>query len=227
MKTACYLLGLAVLVLGAEASHAERLAARPGSGEKSLKALIKFPELKGDTSAVIRCAARVQHDGRMKDNGCVAASPADQIFATPVNEAARKARLMPAIADGREREVYFQYRVEFIKKGAEQTINIYPNPGVQENIDAYGPWHIAAQREIGKEQWQDECPERAQYLVWLKGHVSADGVQSNLSLTHGSGIRPTPRCQQAILDTVEKSLFFPALTEDEPVPSTYVEPFGN
>ncbi|MEX2495442.1 MAG: hypothetical protein WD448_05095 [Woeseia sp.] len=214
-------------ILAAGDSAAERTAARIGSGEEALPALIEFPELKGDTTAVIRCAARIQKNGRMKDNGCAASSPADQIFAVPVTKAARKARLLPAVADDREREIYFQYRVEFIKKGDDETINVYPNPGVQENIDAYGPGHVAAQREIGTEQWQKECPARTRYLVWLKGHVAADGTRSNLSLTHGSGLNPTPRCQQAILDSVGASFFFPALADGEPVPSTYVEPFGN
>jgi hypothetical protein len=49
----------------------------------------------------------------------------------PINKAAKKARLTPAIADERNPEVYFQYRVEFIKKGDEAIVNVYPNPGVQ------------------------------------------------------------------------------------------------
>jgi hypothetical protein len=207
--------------------RAERTAAVLGEGEKSLSQLIEFPELKGDTTAVIRCAARVDGNGKMKDNGCAATSPADQVFIVPINKAARKARLMPAVADGRKKEIYFQYRVEFINKGDEQTVNVYPNPGVQENVEAYGAAHVAAQRAVGKEEWQDVCPERAQYLVWLKAHVAEDGTPSNLSLTHGGGLKPTPRCEGAILASAESSLFFPALAGGEPVPSTYVEPYGN
>lgn len=217
-----------VLFLLASPSRAERIPALLPEGEESLQALIEFPELKGDTTAVIRCAARVESNGRMRDNGCVANAPADELFIVPINRAARKARLSPAVADGRAMEIYLQYRVEFTKTGDEQTVRVYPNPGVKENIEAYGPEHVAAQRAIGKEEWQDVCPERAQYLVWLKGHVAEDGSQSNLSLTHGAGLSPAPRCRQAILDSVAASVFFPALAEDgEPVPSTFVEPFGN
>jgi hypothetical protein len=208
-------------------SRAERTAAMLGSGEDSFSRLIKFPELKGDTSAIIRCAARVEASGKMKDNGCAANTPADQIFAVPINKAAKKARMTPAVADGREKDVYFQYRVEFIKKGDEETVNVYPNPGVQENIEAYGADHVAAQRAIGNEEWEDVCPARAQYLVWLKAHVAEDGTPSNLSLTHGGGLKPTPRCEEAILSSAGTSLFFPALADGEPVPSTYVEPYAN
>jgi hypothetical protein len=125
-----------ILSLAPGESRAERMAAMLGTGEDSLPELIEFPELKGDTSAVIRCAARVEDSGKMKDNGCAASSPADQIFIEPINKAAKKARLTPAVADGREAGIYFQYRVEFIKKGDEDTVNVYPNPGVQENIEA-------------------------------------------------------------------------------------------
>src|SRR5690606_40027015 len=52
--------------------------------------------------------------------------------------------------------------------GDEATVNVYPNPGVAENVEAYGADHVAAQRTIGKEEWQDICPERTDYLVWLK-----------------------------------------------------------
>ncbi len=217
---------LSAMLLSAEAM-AERTPARLASGKDALPTLIEFPELKGDTTAVIRCAAIVENNGKLDMNGCIAEQPADQLFIEAIIEAADDARAVPAVADGDKKPVYLQYRVEFIKKGSEQTINVYPNPGVQENIDAYGQDHVAAQRVVGKEKWQDECPKSSAYFVWLKGHVAPDGTPSSLSLTHGGGLKPTPRCQQAILDTVTNSLFFPALADGEPVPSTYVEPFGN
>ncbi|HEX2139409.1 MAG TPA: hypothetical protein VHG33_06830 [Woeseiaceae bacterium] len=214
------------VLLSAEAL-AERTPARLGSGKDSLPSLVEFPELKGDTEATIRCAAIVEENGNLDMNGCFAEDPADQLFIEAIVEAAEDARARPAVADGDEKKVYLQYRVRFLKKGSEQTVNVYPNPGVQENIDAYGQDHVAAQRVVGKEKWQDECPENSRYLVWLKAHVAPDGQQSSLSLAHGGGLDPTPRCKQAILDTVAGSLFFPALADGEPVPSTYVEPFSN
>jgi len=215
------------VILAPAALAQQRTPAQFGSGEKSLPALIEFPELKGDTTVTLRCAALVQPDGDMEMNGCYAENPADQLFIKKIVDAAKKARMQPAVADGTARTVYLQYRVQFAKKGDEETINVWPNPGVQENIDAYGEDHVAAQRVVGKEPWQEACPKSAAYLVWLKAHVAPDGTLSNPSLTHGSGLNPPPRCQEAILETVSSSLFFPALAGGEPVPSTYVEPFGN
>lgn len=218
---------LVVSAVWAADALAERTPAQFGSGEESLGTLIEFPELKGDTAVTIRCAALVQKDGDMEMNGCIADDPADQLFIEQIIEAAEDATALPAFADGEEKTIYMQYRVEFIKKGEDETVNVYANPGVQENIDAYGQDHVAAQRAVGDEEWQDVCPENTAYLVWLKAHVDPDGRQSSLSLTHGGGLNPTPRCKQAILDSVTESLFFPALADGEPVQSTYVEPFGN
>ena len=207
--------------------QAQKQPARVGSGEDSLGSRIEFPELKGDATAIVRCAAQVEDGGDMEKNGCYNESPSDQLFIPAINDAARKARMQPASVDGRGLEIYFQYRVKFEKKGDATTVTVLENPGVTENVEAYGEDHVSAQRAIGEERWQQECPSRAQYLVWLRAHVAPDGIVSNASLAHGGGITPTPRCQQAILETVENSIFFPALDDGQPVPSTYVEPFGN
>ena len=149
-------------------AYAQRVPAMLDSGEKALPPLIEFPELKGDTSVILRCAALVEPSGKMKMNGCYAENPADQLFIKNIVDAAKDARIAPATIDGKAQTVYLQYRVRFVKKGSEQTIDVFPNPGVQENIDAYGEGHVAAQRVVGKEKWQDECPKNAAYLVWLR-----------------------------------------------------------
>ncbi|HEX7718757.1 MAG TPA: hypothetical protein VF389_03025, partial [Woeseiaceae bacterium] len=196
-----YLFSTSTIAFGEE----QPTPARVGSGDGTLGSRIEFPELKGDTTAVLRCAARVQANGAMKENGCFVDSPADQIFIGEINKAARRAKMTPAARGTSKREIYFQYRVQFDKKGETQTVKILENPGVQENVEAYGQDHVAAQRAIGREPWQKECPSRAEYLVWLKAHVAPDGTASSFSLTHGAGITPTPRCQQSILETAEMS----------------------
>ena len=218
---------LIVTLLLSAGANAERVPAQADTGDDGLEHRIEFPELRGDTTAALRCAARLQKNGRMKDNGCYVESPADQIFVEPINRAARRARFKPAMLDGRAQEIYLQYRVQFVKKDDDEQVTVWLNPGVAENVEAYGPHHVAAQRVIGKERWQDVCPERADYLLWLKAHVAENGAASSASLTHGAGLNPSPRCRDAILATIEESEFFPALADGEPVPSTYMEPFGN
>lgn len=225
-KTYSFLL-LPLLSLAAAGAHADRVPAQADTGEDGLEQRIEFPELRGDITAVLRCAARLQRNGRLKDNGCYVESPADRVFIEPINRAARRARFKPATLDGRALEIYLQYRVQFVKEGEDERVSVWLNPGVAENVEAYGQDHVAAQRVIGKERWEDVCPSRADYLVWLRAHVAEDGSASSASLTHGAGINPSPRCREAILATIGESEFFPALADGEPVPSTYMEPFGN
>ncbi len=163
----------------------------------------------------------------MTDTGCYTKDQFDAAFATAIIKAAKKARLNPAILDGKERKIYLQFRVEFIAKGDDREIKLYRNPGYTENVEAYGADYVAAQRVIGKEPWQGICPQRARYLLTLRAFVGEDGQSGNPSLEKVSGIMPTRDCQNAIKDTILSSAFTPAMADGYPVPSAFVELFSN
>lgn len=216
------LFGLCLPAVGAE-----RVPATFDHDEAALASLIEFPELRGDARATLRCAAKVTDSGKLKDNGCFAEQPSDQAFLPGINKAAKKARMNPARFGGKGRDVYVQYRVGFVREGDENTIVIYNNPGLLENIEAYGEDHIAPQRALTDESWQKECPRRMRFLVWAKAHVAETGEQSSISLLPGDSPPITERCSKAIVATLEKSSFTPAYADGEPVPSSFIEPFGN
>ena len=195
--------------------------------EKVLLNRIVFPEFKGDVSAMIDCFAIVETGGKMKDYGCFTKDQFDAPFAEAVNYAAKKARMNPAVFDGKKRRIYLQFRVEFIATDDERTIDLYLNPGFSENIEAYGYDHIAGQRVVGKESWMGVCPQRSRYSLWVRAYLGEDGRADNVNLVHAGGIVPTESCQNAIRETILSSLFTPALADGVPVPSTYVEIFGN
>ena len=195
--------------------------------EKALGNRIEFPEFKGDVSAMMDCFSIVEAGGKMKDYGCFAKDQFDAPFAEAVNYAAKKARLNPAVIDGKKREVYLQFRAEFIAEGDERTIDLYLNPGFAENIEAYGYDHVAGQRVIGKESWMSVCPQRSRYSLWVRAYLGEDGTTDNVTVIHSAGIVPTEACQNAIRETILSSLYTPALADGVPVPSTYVEMFGN
>lgn len=196
--------------------------------EDSLVSRIEFPELRGDSTAVIRCAVQVSRSGKMEDNGCYVNEAGDETFIKAINEAARKARLVPAMANGQPLRVYVQYQVEFRKEGDEETVTIYNHPGVEENVKAYGVNHIAAQRALGDDEpWQKICPSRNRFAVLVRAHVAWDGRPSSVSFTPGNAMPITSRCEDAIRQTVLNSVFTPAFADGEPVPSTFVEPFGS
>lgn len=197
--------------------------------KRNLAALIEWPELKGNVSVMLSCMALAQANGKLKDHGCYTKDNFDSPFAEAVNKAARKARVVPALVNGKARTVYLQYRLEFIAEGEERNIHVYLNPGYAENVEAYRYDHIAGQRVTsGKnEPWQDACPERAKYAVWVRAYLGEDGKAANPSIVHASGVIPVARCQDAIKQTIVQSLYTPAMADGVPVPSTFVELFGN
>jgi hypothetical protein len=189
--------------------------------------LLMFPDVAGNVSIMMLCASQIETSGKMKDTFCLIRNNTEGVFGDAVQKAAKKARLTPASIDGKKQKVYLQFRVEFIKEGDSKRIQVYSNTGDAENVEAYGNDYVAAQRVIGKEPWMKVCPARAQFGITARAHVSVDGVASSVSMHHGYGIVPTGTCQQAIIQAIENSPFIPAMVENEPVPSAFVEPFGN
>ena len=196
-------------------------------GEKSLSELIEFPELRGDASVTISCLGLLEANGKLDKHGCYVRNPGDETFVAAIYKAVRKARLVPAVYDGKSATVVFQYRVQFVQKGEEKEVNFAANPGYGENVEAYGHEHVAAQRLFRKEAWQRACPKQAKFVVLVKANVDFNGTPSAVSVTHVNGISITGKCQQAIIDDVLGSRFIPAMADGEPVPSTFIEPFGN
>jgi len=189
---------------------------------------IKFPDFKGDITVVMGCVSRVKASGKMTDTGCYLKNNYDEPFADAVANAAKKARMNPALIGGKPREIFLQFRVAFVRKGEAQEIRFVPNPGYEENTKAYGQQHVAGQRAIGRnEPWKDACPKRAHYSVWVLAYLGEDGHADSPSIEHADGIMPTPTCLDAIRQTIIDSSYTPALADGEPVPSTYIEPFSN
>lgn len=230
LNLSCYRVAmLALLLAGGPAASQDRQPANFDieDHEKSLVNRIVFPEFKGDVSAMIDCFSIVETGGKMKDYGCYTKDQFDAPFAEAVNYAAKKARMNPAVIDGKKKEIYLQFRAEFIAQGDERTIDLYLNPGFTENIEAYGYDHIGGQRVVGKESWMNVCPQRSHYALWVRAYLGEDGTTDNVSLIHEGGIVPTEACQRAIKQTILSSLYTPAMADGVPVPSTYVEMFGN
>lgn len=220
--------------------------------EKQLQNLIIFPkEVTGKVALVLSCVSRIQPNGKMDDTGCYQTNQYEQAFASSVLKAARKARMNPAIVNGKAQEIYLQFRVEFIREKAlpkkdddkgdkkkkkkeeeepvdvGRAVHLYLNPGYEENVLEYGYEHIAGQRVIGKEPWQDICPSRAKFSLWVRAFLSEEGIAASPTIEFGNGIRPVADCLDAIENTIITSQYAPAMAEGVPVPSTYIEIFGN
>ncbi len=194
--------------------------------KKSLLNLIKWPETHGDANVRLLCQAIVKSSGKTESVSCYARNNWEPDFAEAVSKAGKKARFVPATQDNKGRKVGFYFQVEFLKKGDDKKINIYMNPGLEENVQEYGPEHVAPQRILGKEYWPDVCPKHARWTVLARGFVDENGVASSVNMTHSAGIVPTSPCLQAIVKTVETSRFSPTYVDGEAVPSAMMEYFG-
>ena len=221
--------------------------------KNQLANLIKYPDkVTGKVSLILSCVSRIQPSGKMKETGCYQNNQYESVFAATVVKAAKKARMNPAIVNGRPSEIYLQFRIEFLresevrdkdkdedkeedkdgdddgKAAAEQFVYLYANPGYEENVLAYGFEHVAGQRVIGKnEPWNDACPNHANYTVLVRAHLSEEGKAENPTIEFTNGLRPIETCLTAIKRTIVASAYTPATSEGVPVPSTYIEFFGN
>ncbi|MGB5245634.1 MAG: hypothetical protein WBM54_01695 [Woeseia sp.] len=218
---------LLLLMAAPALSQSALLPATFDDPDKGLAKLIVFPELRGDATAMLRCASQVNRKGKMNDTGCYLNTAGDEVYVTAIVKAAGKARMRPATNDGSPFAVYVQFQVEFRKVGDDESIRILNNPGLQENIDAYGEEHIAAQRGLASDFFSKVCPRHTRYLVWAKAHVAEDGQHGSYSVLPGEGAAITEKCRTGIIETLRNSVFTPAYADGEPVPSSFIEPFGN
>ena len=196
--------------------------------DRRMETLLEFPEIKGDISVVMSCVSRIKANGRMDGTGCYMQNNYDQPFMQAIGKAAKKARMNPAIVAGKTREIFLQFRVEFIQKDEQQTIDYYLNPGWEENVKAYGFRHVAGQRVIGRnEPWNAACPKRAKWSLWVRAYLGPDGRAESPTIQHTNGIMPTEICLNAIRQTIVNSFYTPTFADGEAVPSTFIEPFSN
>jgi len=218
--------GLSAVAFGAST---ERSPAGFGAGERRLDKLIKFPDAAASSTMdrMLTCQGIVKASGKMAQGACFVKEFSDAPFAEAVKKAVKKARFKPAVYNGRKIGVYFQYRIRFTRKDDEHHITLYANQAYPENLDAYGEDHIAAQRGVMRERWQKSCPSLAHFIAVARAHVAADGTQSSVTVTNGSGIPISDKCNKAIVETIEQSVFIPAYADGESVPSSYLEAFGN
>jgi hypothetical protein len=232
-----YLIVVALLCcLGTESEAETRF--RPANfdiadTERRLYNLIKWPkDVKGKTSLILTCFGVIKANGKMEVPNCIAPNSFEKVFTAEIMKASKKARLNPAIINGKSKSVYLQFRVEFnaevIKKEVQHSIDIHLNPGYEENVKAYGDDHIAGQRAITKKQpFRDACPKRARYVVWVLAYLGETGKAENARVEHSDGIMPTETCREALRQTVNSSQFTPAMAGGVAVPSTFVELFSN
>ena len=195
--------------------------------EKSLISSIKFPQIRGDISIIINCSGVILKNNKIKFFNCYKNQPGDEVYIQEIYKAYKKARFQPATFNNKKEDAFVQFRIKFEKKNDNELISIINNIGYEENVIAYGVYHTGAQRLIGKEIWQKLCPKYNRYILITKTHINNLGQASNSSVSRSNGMPVNKKCINSIIDTLNSSNYIPAFVNDNYVPSTYVEVFGN
>ena len=207
--------------------RAESQSASFNGKEKSLLSMMSFPNIKGNAMVIINCSGLIKKNKKMKSFLCYKNQPGDEIYIQEIYKANKKARYTPAIINNKNVDVFVQFRILFKKNNDVTKIQLIRNPGYQENIMAYGENYIGAQRVIGNENWQKYCPKYNRYRLLSKAHVNKNGIASNANIASLNGITINDKCKNTIISTLNSSLYLPAISNEENVPSTYIELFGN
>ena len=191
-------------------------------GERSLKNLIRFPKIKGDLSIVVTCTSIGTAKGRIQEAKCSAADDPDQKFAIAVSRRTRSARITPAIVDGKNEQVDFQFNVVFTRIGETETIDVYTNN--HKNLDRFGPDYISAQR-YSPYELPDVCKERRlSYLILEIAVVTKEGRVKESDL-HVDSIGIAKVCETSLREITRRSRFVPAFHDGSPVESVWVNPW--
>ena len=188
---------------------------------RSLQKRIRFPPVEGDVFVRLDCDAAVSRKGTVRYTYCFAPDSRFVRFERAIATAASYAVIAPAMTEGVPHTVWFQYRVEFERRGPVEDIRVYPNQGLQ--VATFGTDYSAPQRLNDRfpESFWERCPLRTK--LWVTATVSEEGRSEAVSVeANGQGI---PECRAALLNLIQRSRFIPAFAGGQPVRAHYREMF--
>lgn len=191
-------------------------------GEKTIHSRIKFPAWDGDVSISVRCDARVSRYGKILENICFSTGDKYAPFDTAVHKAAKNALITPATVDGVKKSVWFQYFVNFSKKGREKRIAIYPNYGLE--MEKYGMHYTSPQRYSKGVRFLFNRCRQLYTKVWIKATIDKLGKAKNVEVITSEGGK---RCTKNLAYKFSLAKYIPAYLDGKAVPSLYMEAFFN
>ena len=225
MRSLLVLLILSASIFGIRLASADGsptfTPARFGSGEKSLQKKIKFPDVDGDFSVLVRCRGWVGKRGHMRHQTCFTPGESQAVFATAIRSAFRNAKMVPAQVEGKKEWVYIKYLVRFTKAGDNRYIRIFPNWG--EDYSNYGTDYIGAQYASSiSGRWPSVCVNQApDYWFLTEELVKADGTLQSVEIIPLSDNLYSV-CMDALKRRLLASKYIPAFYDGKPVDSTVI-----
>lgn len=215
--------------------------ARFADGEESLENLIAFPDVPGDVSADVYCRAVISTDGEMNQNFCFRSENVDQAFRDAIDDAARSARLSPAVVSGEPHRVIFSYRVVFVRAADRSLIRVFPNWA--RDTDKYGNDYDGPQR-LSRLMRPRTCSTRGVVSMSSADSFRANFDEPSISLiaTLTIDARGEPMddvafesasnaddssCRSSVTERLAEADYIPGYHNGEPVDATFVQTIGD
>lgn len=180
------------------------------------------PDLQDGDRLVVKCGAFIGLNGRFSNPYCYD-DIEDLSFSREVSNRVRRAtrniRLEPARVDERIVAVWFNFSIIFTQQAGEQSAQVVENHMVNEA--EYGLDYIAAQR------WNDSswsCGLLPNIRFNVTAFISENGELTGFGETENFN---NDHCLRMVQRNMRSSQFIPATIDGSPVPSTYIELFGD
>ncbi len=190
-------------------------------GEKSLRNLIRFPKVDRNLMVLLTCYGEVSARGRISRNRCSSAKDPDLVFSRAVETAARGARLSPAMLNGKNKKVWLQFTVIFLKNGETEDVGVYHN--IRNNLSKYGLHYIGAQR-IALREFPKTCRTNRDWFALGRITIAIDSSPRDFELDPESKNIPLG-CHDSIKNRMLTAKYIPAFHQGMPVESIYSEPW--
>lgn len=191
--------------------------------ENSLQNVLKFPNTRQDIDLIIICSVYVDRFGNFGSPFCFGNAQGTSSYVDAIAEAAENTKIKPAVYEGSETAVTYEFAVNFKKLGDQQEIIIYQNHGY--DSDKYGYEYISPQsiRNIGSNASRTRTCDRAFESAAVQLLIDINGIPTEIGFARASEeLQNDEDCKQRILSGFESWRFIPAFLNGQPVEAYYV-----
>jgi hypothetical protein len=178
--------------------------------------LIDFPRTDQDVLVRVYCEGYLSKYGNLERSSiCLSGDPAAEPYALAVGVRISRARLEPARVDGRRVPIWFQYTVQFEKRGDVETIKLFPHHflGVEDSGEGYtGPQRYRDSKHAFCQSYED---------FWFIMNIPAEGgAPTDVVLENPTG---DTLCADKMQTLVEDTDYIPAFRDGIAVAAPYRE----
>ena len=192
--------------------------------QSSITDRIAFPKYAGDILVRVFCDVGVTSSGDFENSVCWSGHEEKVAFTQADEKNIDITQLSPARVDGSEVDVYFQYTVQFEKRGDVETIKLFPHQFV--GVDGPGDDYIGPQRyrnSMATGTFLGRCD--GSYLIWYGMIIPAEGGKpvDVRALNESRNVN----CVRHTRQLAEGGIYIPAFLRGVPITAPYREAWAD